>query len=179
MLGGKEKKRKYFSLFGHFADPIKFIARETIRDSKGQRTSIPDPIRSLAVSAKYKGSVATRILADGITGKDWAGREFTTMAELLGIDDKGKYKNNRKGYYKKGDPKGGKLKGKLTKWSMGGIKPIGLDQIPSFLIYEAESSMPIQVQNAIGYLSGQVDAFDAISKSLGVHTSTTYPPKKK
>jgi len=178
MLGGKSDKRKYFSLLGHFKDPIKFIARKTIKDSKSKSTNIPDPLRSLIISTKYKGSVVTRIFADGITGKNWAGREFTTLAELLGVDDKGKYVTTRRGHYRKGDPKGGKLKGELTKWSMGGIKPLGLNQVPSFLIYETENNMPIQVQQGINYLGGQVDAFDAILKSLGVYVHSSYPEKK-
>ena len=39
--------------------------------------------------------------------------------------------------------------------------------------------MPIQVQNAIGYLNGQVDGFDAILKSAGVYVSSTYSPYDK
>ena len=39
--------------------------------------------------------------------------------------------------------------------------------------------MPIQVQNAIAWLTGEIDAFDAITKSTGLMTSTTYPGKKK
>lgn len=179
MLGGKADKRKYFSLLGHFKDPIKFIARETIKDDKGKPTSVPDPLRSLITSAKYKGSVSTRIIADGITGKNWAGREFTTISELFGWDNKGVYSTTRLGMYAAGEPKGGKLKGQLTKWSMEGVKPLGLDQVPSYLIWEAKSNMPIQVQNAIAYLNGQADGFDAILKSAGVYVSSTYSPYDK
>ena len=177
MLGGRADKRKYFSLLGHFKDPLKFIARDTIKE--GKLKGVPDPVRSLITSAKFKGSIATRIIADGITGKDWAGREFTTLSELLGTDDKGLYSTNRAGMYSAGEPKGGKLKGELTKFAVGGSKPLGLDQIPSFLINEAKSTMPIQVQNAIGYLNGQVDGFDAVLKSAGVYVSSTYSPYDK
>lgn len=176
-LGGKADKRKYFSLLGHFKDPIKFVARETIKE--GKLKGIPDVPKSLIKSAKYKGSVLTRIIADGITGTDWAGREFTNLSELIGTDDKGEYVTTRKGAYKKGDPKGGKLKGELTKWSMGGAKTLGIEQIPSFLIHETQSNMPIQVQNGIKYLGGQMDGFDASLKSLGVYISTTYSPYDK
>lgn len=173
MTGGKADKRKYFSILGHFKDPAKFIAREK---TKG---GVPDPVRSLIKSAQYKGSVLTRMMADGISGKDYKGSEFTTLAELLGIDDKGTYKTNRKGYYTKGDPKGGKLVGELTKWSMGGMKPLGLGQIPSFLIYEARQSVPIQIQNGISYTLGQMDGFDAVLSGAGIHISSTYDPAEK
>ncbi len=175
--GGKADKQKYFSLFGHFKDPAKFIAREKFKEPALK--DAPDPVRSLLKSAKYKGSVITRIFADGITGKDWKGSEFTTLSELLGTDDKGVYATTRKAKYKKGDPKGGKLKGKLTKWSMGGVKPLGLEQVPSFLIYEAKAATPIQVQNGIHYLLGQMDGFDAVLKGLGAHMSSTYDPAEK
>ncbi len=175
--GGKADKQKYFSLFGHFKDPIKFVAREKFKEPSLK--DVPDPVRSLLKSAKYKGSVITRIFADGITGKDWKGSEFTTILELLGSDDKGVYVTSRKGKYEKGDPKGGKLKGELTKWSMGGVKPLGLEQVPSFLIYEAKAATPIQVQNGIHYLLGQMDGFDAVLKGLGAHMSSTYDPAEK
>ena len=174
LTGGKADKRKYFSLLGHFKDPIKFIAREAIKE--GKLKGAPDVLRSLITSAKYKGSILTRIIADGITGKDWAGREFTSLSELMGTDDKGIYKVSRRGAFKKGDPKGGKLKGELTKFSLGGSKGLGLEQIPSFLIHEARSNIPIQAQNALRYLGGQMDGFDAIIKSTGTHISSTFSP---
>ena len=176
-MGGKADKQKYFSLFGHFKDPAKFLAREKFKEPVLK--DVPDPVRSLLKSAKYKGSVITRIFADGITGKDWKGSEFTTILELLGTDDKGVYATTRKGHYQKGDPKGGKLKGELTKWSMGGVKPLGLEQVPSFLIYEAKAATPIQVQNGIHYLLGQMDGFDAVLKGLGAHMSSTYDPAEQ
>ena len=39
-------------------------------------------------------------------------------------------------------------------------------------------TQPIFAQNFIGYLSGEVDGFDAISKSIGLHTTSTYKKKK-
>lgn len=176
-MGGKADKQKYFSLFGHFKDPIKFVAREKFKEPALK--DVPDPVRSLLKSAKYKGSVITRIFADGITGKDWKGSEFTTALELFGADDKGVYVTSQKGKYEKGDPKGGKLKGKLTKWSTGGVKPLGLEQVPSFLIYEARAATPIQIQNGIHYMLGQMDGFDAVLKGLGAYVSSTYDPAEE
>ena len=175
-VGGKANKQKYFSIIGHFKDPIKFVARETVKE--GPLKGVPAPLKSLAKSAKYKGSIISRIIADAWTGKDWAGREFTTMSELMGLDDKGVYQRSSKKYgYKKGDPKGGKLKGELTKFSLGGMtKHLGITQIPSFLLYEFQTNTPIQVQNAISYLKGQMDGFDVIIKSTGTHISSTWDP---
>jgi len=158
---GGTGKRKYFSILGHFKDPIKFIVH---------------PIRS----AKHKSSVFARmILSDLPTGEDWRGREFTSFSELIGMDDKGEYKTTRKGKYKKGDPKGGKLKGSLTKFSIGGGGPVEYGQVPSYLLYELRSAQPIQVQNALAFLAGEIDGFDAISKSLGLMTGSTREEEKK
>ncbi len=140
--GGDDDKRKYFSLIGHFRDPVKFVARP-------------------GLSIKHKTSVFGRLMWDYGTGQDWAGREFTSIGDLLGISDEKK------------------LKGRLVKWSRGKASPVEWQQAPSFLAYEARSSMPIQVQNTIAYLGGELDAFDAITKSLGLMTATTFPEKDR
>ncbi len=160
-LGGDSESRKYFSLLGHFRDPLKFILH---------------PFRSL----KHKGSVISRFFLDAITGRDWAGRKFTTLSELIGIDDKGVYKTTRKGKYEKGDPKGGKLKGRLVeKFSFGSTDPITYDRIPSYLLAMARSSMPIQIQSMLSYLSGEMDAFDALTRGLGFMTARTFEKKEE
>ena len=148
-LGGKSDKRKYFSLIGHFRDPIKFIV---------------NPVRS----AKHKSSVLSRIIMDTATGQDWAGRDFTSFNELIGFGEE------RKSYEKRLQ----KYKGRLTKFTVGGAKFLTPKQVPSFLLYELRSAQPIQVQNALAFLSGEMDAFDALTKSAGIMTATTHPKKK-
>jgi len=75
-LGGKTKRRKYFSILGHFQDPLKFLVH---------------PIRS----AHHKGSVLYKFFHEALTGVDWAGRRFTKADELTGHDyQKGLYKTN-------------------------------------------------------------------------------------
>ncbi len=139
-LGGADDKRKYFSLLGHFRDPIKFTVRPF-------------------VSAKHKGSVVSRIMFDMMIGQDWAGRQFTTLGELTGITE-----NN-------------KFSGRLVRYTRGGAKPISPAQVPSYVLYEVRSAMPIPIQNIVAFLGGEMDAFDAITKSMGLMTSTTYPKK--
>lgn len=156
MLGGKTEARKYFSLFGHFKDPLKFIMH---------------PIRS----AHYKGSVVYGMFHEAMSGTDWRGQGFTTLSELIGIDDKGVYATTGT-KHKKGEPKGGKLRGKLTTY--GGKKgPLSYERVPSYMLSQAIGTQPIQVQNLVSMLTGEVEAFDAIARSLGLHTATTYPPK--
>jgi hypothetical protein len=141
-MGGVDDKRKYFSLLGHFRDPVKFVVHPFI-------------------SMKHKGSVVSRIMLDMMIGQDWAGREFTTIGELLGITEDGKNS------------------GRLVKYSRSGAKPIEPAQIPSYALYQVRSAMPIPMQNLIAFLGGELDAFDAITKSLGLMTATTYPERKR
>jgi len=155
-LGANPKERKYFSLIGHFGDPLKFAFH---------------PVRS----AKHKGSVIVRPLHALVSGKDWAGRNFTTLMELLGVDDKGVYATSRKGHYKKGQPKGGKMRGKTVAWKFGG-GPVEYEQLPSFALNQARSVLPIPMQEAIAYFHGECDGFDALSKSFGFHTARAKEP---
>lgn len=154
-LGGDSEKRKWFSFLGHFRDPIKFIIHP-------------------AQSAKHKSSILAGAVLEALEGTDWKGQTFTTFDELLGIDDKGLYKTTRKGKYEKGDPKGGKLAGQTVAWKFGG-GAIDPEQVPSFLLNQARGLTPIQVQNLIAWLYGEIDGFDAMSKSLGLTTQTSYP----
>jgi len=156
MFGGESEARKYFSFFGHFRDPLKFIRH---------------PIRSL----HHKGSVIYGTFHEAMAGTDWKGHRFTTLSELVGVDDKGVYLTTTK-THKKGDPKGGRLAGKLTIY--GGKGPLSPEQIPSYIASQLIGVQPIQVQNLIAMLTGEVAAFDGIARSLGMHTGTTYPTRK-
>ena len=163
ILGGKTDNRKYFSVLGHFRDPIKFLTH---------------PIRSL----HHKGSILYGMFHEMMTGVDWAGRRFTTGKELFGVDkEKGKYKTTRKGRYKKGDPKWGKLKGKTVTWDFKGKGPLNYTQILSYTLSQMKGATPVQIQNLMGWLAGEMEGFDAFLKSIGLRISTTYdkPDKKK
>lgn len=63
-LGGKSASRKYFSLIGHFRDPVKFLLY---------------PGRS----ARNKTSVLGRMTLEALAGKNWRGQTFTSFGELL------------------------------------------------------------------------------------------------
>jgi hypothetical protein len=147
----QEKVSYYFSTLGHFKDPVKFILY---------------PLRSL----KNKGSVITNTAFTVFQGTNWQGKRFTTLPELIGTDDKGLYmtSNKEKGY-KVGDPKGGRLKGHLTKWSFGNNGPIQYTEIPSFLLNQLVGWTPVPLQNAIGFSMGDLDAFDALTHGVGFH----------
>ncbi|MBN2412735.1 hypothetical protein JXQ31_13690, partial [candidate division KSB1 bacterium] len=166
-LGGDRDKRTYFSVIGHFRDPVKFL-------------------RYPAMSAKNKGSVLSRVILESLVGSDWRGRPFTNWDELAGLDDgkwtpsyKGLYKTTSKKFgYKKGDPKGGTLKGRLTKSRyQGKFGPIDYGQVPSFTVHQIKQMMPIQIQMLIGYLLGEEQGLEALLKSLGIGSAVVLDPK--
>jgi hypothetical protein len=64
LFGGETDARKYFSIAGHFKDPLRFAV---------------DAIKA----AHYKGSPIYSTIHELITGKDWAEREFTEIPELI------------------------------------------------------------------------------------------------
>jgi hypothetical protein len=113
-------------------------------------------------------------------GTDWKGAKFTSLSELVGMDDKGVYVTNVRGKHRIGDPKGGKLSGETVSYrsdAKGG--PIGISQIPSYALSQTRGVLPIQIQELLGWVAGETSWFDAITKGAGFYTSTTYPTKKK
>ena len=155
----EEGSRKFFSILGHFRDPIKFVGH---------------PGRSI----NHKSSVLAGMVTEYISGEDWAGKRFTTLPEVMGIDNKGTYKTSRRGRYRKGDPKGGRLQGKLVTFDFSGGDGVGWSQLPSFAISQGLSVLPIQAQALqASVISGEIDAFDALMRITGTMTFTTYPEK--
>jgi hypothetical protein len=113
-----------------------------------------DPFKFVArpiTSLHHKGSVIYGIFHEALAGTDWKGDKFTTLGELLET-------------------------GKTVTYGKGG--PIQYDQFPSYLISQLVGIMPTQIQNLIAWASGEMEAFDAILRSLGMHISTKYTEKR-
>jgi GNAT superfamily N-acetyltransferase len=160
-LGGETNARKYFTLIGHFKDPFKFVTA---------------PVRS----AHHKGSVLYSTVYELMSGKDWKGQRFTTFPEMFGFDDKGVYVTSKKGKYKAGDPKGGKLKWQLTTYKAGGSggSP-DYSQLPSYVLSQLRGLTPVQIQNLLARMAGEAEWFETIAKSVGLKVSSTYPNKRR
>jgi len=158
-FGGSRDQRYYFSILGHFRDPVKFLLH---------------PVTSL----KHKGSPVLAIGQEALTGTDWAGRPFTSFDELAGFDDKGLYKASRMRadgtFTYPGMERGGQMRGQTVKWS-GRRGPLEYKQIPSYLLSQLAGMMPIQVQNLMGWSTGEIDAFSAVAKSFGFMAASTRP----
>lgn len=128
-LGGKSSRRKYFTLIGHFRDPIKFMVK---------------PVQSL----RHKGSVLFGMLIEAMTQRDWAGRRFTTFRELVRA-------------------------GKTVDWHPDTAQ-VDYEWLPSYIISQLIGVTPVQVQNLISWLNGELEAFEAIGNSMGLGVRTTY-----
>ncbi len=116
-----------------------------------------DPLKFItqtARSAKNKSSVLGRMVLEGLSGTDWRGKRFTSLGELIDT----------------GNP---------VKWEAFGIQPISPTQYPSFILRQAEQSLPIQAQNLLSWQRGEIDGFDAITRGLGIHESATRPSKTR
>ena len=103
-------------------------------------------------SAKHKQSIVSGVGFEMLSGTDWAGRRFTTIEELLKT-------------------------GETVTWGKKG--PVDWDQFPSYVISQVMGAQPIQVQNFIAWVNGEQDGFDALSKSIGLRTTSTYKKKNK
>jgi hypothetical protein len=103
----------------------------------------------------HKGSPLYRVFHEAMAGTDWKGRPYTSFGELTGAT---------------GD---GAMKGQLTKEGRGGV--IGPSQFPSFILGQLRGSVPIPVGNMLALLSGEMDGFDALTKSTGTMVSSFTP----
>jgi hypothetical protein len=115
-----------------------------------------DPVKFITrtgASAKHKGSMVGKLAVEGIEGSDWAGRRFTTLEDLLRT-------------------------GETVKWDRGS-GPIEIEEFPSFFLHAVMQSVPIQMDQLIGWMSGETEGFDALGNSLGLGVRSTYTRKKK
>lgn len=179
VIGGDETKRAYFSVFGAYTDPIKML------------TSFGDFVES-------KGSFLSKASDELKSGENWQHKEFTTLDEVLGMDDKGTYAKTTtehaagdispttgKPYLRdqqghdEGDEKGGKLTGQLTKWPQGVHGGVTKGQLPSYILNQVRGLMPTGIQNVWQIASGEQDATTGILNAVGSGVLTDKEPKPK
>ena len=105
---------------------------------------------------QHKGSPLAKFLYEAFAGENWKGQPYTDFGDLIGATE------------------GGALKGKFVK--EGKSKgPISISQMPSFLIGQIRGASPIPGGNLIGLIGGEMDAFDALTKSSGTMISSFTP----
>jgi len=109
-----------------------------------------DPLKMMADPIKFahrKGSVVYKTGWEAISGENWMGKRYTTLGELLNEH-------------------------KLVKWGPG--HGVDYSNFPSYALTQIIGTEPVQLQNAIGWMSGETEGFDAIGNSLGLGITSTY-----
>jgi hypothetical protein len=105
---------------------------------------------------QHKGSPLAKFFFEAFSGENWKGQPYTDFGDLIGATE------------------GGALKGKFVKEGKS-AGPVSISQLPSFLLGQARGALPIPGGNLLGMLGGEMDAFDAITKSTGTMISSFTP----
>jgi len=105
---------------------------------------------------QHKGSPLAKFLYEAFAGENWKGQPYTEFGELIGTSE------------------GGALQGKYVKEGKS-TGPISISQMPSFLLGQIRGASPIPGGNLMGMLGGEMDAFDALTKSSGTMISSFTP----
>lgn len=158
LLGGTEDVKKYFSSAGHFKDPIKYaIAMSRTFFPEEDKDSLPDIVDVL----DSKASIFYKIVADGLSGEDWMGRQFTTARELAET--------------------GETTRPSLTALSPEIADPGFFERTPSFILNRLKGSLPIPVENMLSWWLGEMEGFDAVMNGVGATVSSEpyYTPDRK
>jgi hypothetical protein len=133
---------------------------------------VNDPLRYLG----RKTGIVPRMVVSALTGEDYFGRQYTTISELAGVDDKGLYKTTRLPHHVAGMQKGGQLEGQISSYqSDAKAGAISYGQMPSFLI--GHIPVPLELESWLEVVQGQTDAYDALLTSMGLRVMA--PSKKR
>jgi hypothetical protein len=194
-IGGPADKRAYFSVFGAYFDPIRMIESPgDFLESKGSFVT-KTPLEYFTAQ-NWQHKEFTRL--DELLGMDDKGMFSPTVNDLIGMPDKGTYSKTQEGHkagdinpntgepykrdqaaHEEGEFKGGKLRGQLTKWPVGGAHPVTYQQLPSFILNEVRGMMPNAVQSGWQIANGENDWTTSILNAIGSRVLTDKEPKKK
>lgn len=191
-VGGDPEKRSYFSVFGAYSDPLRMMG---VSKDKAGNISI-----SSQDFLSHKSSFITRATLESFSGENWQHKQFTTVQEMLGLDDKGEYKHDQ-GAHKKGDinpmtglpyaktqkahrageAKGGKSKGSLTRYpDYGGGVSIWKNPytIPSYMGAQMRGMLPTALQSLMAAAAGENDWAQFAAQAPGTGVVMSKDPSK-
>ena len=151
--GAQTGSDKYFSLMGHFGDPLKWSV-SAMTGGKGL----------MSVPKGKMGPISTSAY-NLFQGEDWAGRQYTDVRDMLGVSMFGR----------EADPE---QLGKFVSWAPSGKGAITPMNLPSYVGERMRSVLPIQAEAAIRFSQGEIDAIDALSRLVGMAVHRTYPPQE-
>lgn len=145
LFGQEPRDRKYFSISGHFLDPIKY-------------TAIPLGEPKIL---QYKASMLARLFTDWLFNENWRGKRFKNLTEIpMGVKEFTDYF----------DPdtyvtyKPVKRRGEFFEEHFS---------FPAFFIHSLIGSSPIAFQNLLACISGEQDTLSGIFNTLGIRQPRT------
>lgn len=140
LFGMEPRDRKYFSVAGHFLDPVKYS----------------DILMGEPKILQYKMSIIARMFKDWLFNENWRGKRFRNLGEIpTGMKDFAEYLNpDTYVAYAPEKRKGTFLETHFT-W-------------PAFLIHSVISTSPIAFQNLLACISGEQDVLSGILNTLGI-----------
>lgn len=192
-MGGDLNKRSYFSVFGAYADPLKMMGAHKSKDGQWEL--------GITEFLQHKGAVVTKMFGESLTGENWQHKQFTTIDELLGIDDKGVYKYDQREHHRgeinprtgkpfvrsveahaAGGAKGGKNAGHLTRTvDFGGGVSVWKRpaELPSFVLSQMRGMLPTSLQSLMAASTGENDWAQFALQAPGSGIVTSKDPDAK
>lgn len=140
LFGMEPQNRKYFSVAGHFLDPVKYA----------------DILLGEPKILQHKASIVARLASDWLFNENWRGKRFKNLAEIpIGVREFAEYLDPDT--YVTYAPE--KRRGSFLETNFN---------FPAFLIHSLIGGSPIAFQNLLACLSGEQDVLSGISNTLGV-----------
>ena len=151
LFGQKAQDRRYFSVAGHFLDPIKY---------SGILLGEPKILQ-------YKASIVARLVRDFIYNENWRGKRYKNLGEIpTGVKEFTDYFNPDTYVTYRPEPRKGDL---LTQHF----------SFVSFFIHSVIGSSPIAFQNLMAAISGEQDVMSSIFNTLGIRQPRTRKKKRR
>jgi len=140
LFGMKPQDRKYFSVAGHFLDPVKYS----------------DILFGEPKILQHKASIVARLAKDWLFNENWRGKRFKNLAEIpTGVREFAEYLDpDTYVTYAPAKRKGTFLETHFT--------------FPALFIHFVIGGSPIAFQNLLACISGEQDVLSGILNTLGI-----------
>jgi len=140
LFGMKPQDRKYFSIAGHFLDPIKYA----------------DILLGEPKILQYKMSIVARLFSDWLFNENWRGKRFKNLAEIpTGVKEFAEYLDPDTYVTYAPEKRKGPFYETLFTW-------------PAFILHSMIGGSPIAFQNFLACISGEQDVLTGILNTLGI-----------
>ncbi len=151
LFGQKVQDRRYFSVAGHFLDPIKYS----------------DVLLGEPKILQYKASIIARLVTDWLFNENWRGKRFKNLGEIpTGVTEFTDYLDPDTYVTYRPETKRGKF---LTQHL----------SFPAFFIHSVIGSSPIAFQNLMAAISGEQDVMSSIFNTLGIRQPRTKKKRRR